>query len=304
MRKLALAALLLTLACKKEEGVVADRRPAAGSENAAVAARVAQPLTGDAVSSKGIAGGAAASPLPPKAAAPDRMIVRTANVTLVVRDTNAVMEKITSAVEQSGGYVSGSNVWRDGEQTRGKLSLRVPYAALSQTLAQIRGLAVRIESETITTDEVTQEYVDLGSQLRNLEAAETELRQLMTTIRVNSKKASEVLEMYQELSTIRGQIEQTRGRMRYLEQMTSYATINAELVPDAMTKPVVEAGWQPVAIAKDAARALTNVLKEAAAAVIWIVVYVVPVMLLVGIALLAGWRVLRVLARMNAAQKV
>jgi hypothetical protein len=297
MRKIALVALLLILACKKEENVSpAATGPAAAADNATTASRVAAKLPGGAVPAAAV-GGVVAS----KAPALDRMIMRTATVTLVVRDTNAVMEKITSAVEQSGGYVSGSNVWRDGEQTRGKLSLRVPNAALSQTLARIRGLAVRIENETIATDEVTQEYVDLGSQLRNLEAAETELRELMTTIRVNSKKAGEVLEMYQELSNIRGQIEQTRGRMRYLEQMTSYATINAELVPDAVTKPVVEAGWQPVAIAKDAARALTNVLKEGAAALIWIVIYVVPVMLLVGIALIAGWRVLRVLMRMNAA---
>jgi len=300
MRKLVLAALLLTLACKKEENAVVRSAPGA-ADNGAAATRVAQTLTSDAAPAgkAGLPGAVVAA----KAPAPDRMIIRTANVTLVVRDTSAAMEKIIAAVEQSGGYVSGSNVWRDGEQTRGKLSLRIPNASLSQTLARIRGLAVRIENETITTDEVTQEYVDLGSQLRNLEAAETELRQLMTTIRVNSKKASEVLEMYQELSNIRGQIEQTRGRMRYLEQMTSFATINAELVPDAVMKPVVEAGWQPVAIAKDAARALTNVLKEIAAAGIWIVIYVVPVMLLVAIALLAAWRVLRGLARMNAAQK-
>lgn len=297
MRKMLLAALLIVAACKKETAaplyeVNAPAPPHAADSVAVVAQRA-----------RAGAPAAAVSPAAQNAKASDRMIMRTANVTLVVRDTGAAMDRITAAVEQSGGYVSGSNVWRDGEQTRGKLALRIPNAALSSTLARIRALGVRVESEAITTDEVTQEYVDLGSQLRNLEAAENELRELMTTIRVNSKKASEVLEMYQELSSIRGQIEQTRGRMRYLEQMTAYATINVELVPDAVTRPVVEAGWQPLAIAKDAARALTNVLKACAAATIWLVVYVVPVVLIVAIALLAAWRVLRAIAKMNRAAR-
>jgi hypothetical protein len=301
MRKIALVALLLTLACKKEEN--APLPQGAFEPNAAVTASRAD---GGVTAAQRISSALAPPPAPPppKAAAPDRMIIRTANVTLIVCETSAAIDTITAAVEQSGGYVSGSTIWRDGEQTRGKLSLRVPNARLSQTLARVRALAVRVDSETIATDDVSQEFVDLGSQLRNLEAAETELRQLMTTIRVNSKKASEVLEIYQQLSSIRGQIEQTRGRMQYLQQMTSYATVNLELVPDAVTKPVVEAGWQPLAIAKDAARALTGLLRQIASAGIWVAIYVVPVLLLIVMALFAAWRVLRGLARFTAAQKV
>ena len=65
----------------------------------------------------------------------------------------------------------------------------------------------------------------------------------MTTIRQNSKKASEVMEMYQQLSSIRAQIEQIKGRMRYLSQMSTFATMQIDLVPNALAKPVVEPGW-------------------------------------------------------------
>jgi uncharacterized coiled-coil protein SlyX len=112
-------------------------------------------------------------------------------------------------------------------------------------------------------------------------------------VRQRAKKASEVLEMSQQLTAVRGQIEQTRGRMRYLEQMTSYATVNVELMPDAVAKPVVEPGWQPVAVAKDAARALTNVLKEIASTAIWLVIYALPILLLLGAAAFIAWKLLR-----------
>jgi len=288
MRKLMLALLLVAVvACKKEERNV-------GGVDAAAApppplAQVARSVVGNS------AGEAAGAPL----RAP--MIVRTATLTIIVADTGKALEKIASVVEQNGGYVSGSNVWRETEQLRAKLTLRVPSTGLRSTLAAIRACGIRVQSETMSSDEVTQEYVDLGSQLKNLEATEVELRELMTAVRQHAKKASEVLEMSQQLTAVRGQIEQARGRMRYLEQMTSYATVNVELVPDAVAKPVVEPGWQPVAVAKDAARALTNVFKEIATSAIWLVIYALPIILLLGGAGFIAWKLLR---RMAAAARM
>jgi len=85
-----------------------------------------------------------------------RMIIRSANVSMIVDDTSAAIEKITAAAESVGGYVSDSKVWRDGEQLRGAITLRIPADRLSAALMVIRKLAVRIQSETIGSQEVTQ----------------------------------------------------------------------------------------------------------------------------------------------------
>jgi len=281
MRKWMLALLLVVVACKKEENA------------APVSLAMAPPPPNAKMELARDANGPDASAGAPLIAKSGPMIVRTATLTIVVADTGKTLDKIAALVEQNGGYVSGSNVWRETEQLRAKLTLRVPSNGLRATLASIRAGGIRVQSETMSSDEVTQEYVDLGSQLKNLEATEVELRQLMTSIREHSKKASEVLEMSQQLMSIRGQIEQARGRMRYLEQVTSYATVNVELVPDAVAKPVVEPGWQPVAVAKDAARALTNVMKEIASAAIWLLVYALPLLLLLGIAAFIAWKLLQ-----------
>lgn len=307
MRKWMLALLLVAVACKKEETRIAANDAAAPPPPVQAKAQVTRDAFGDsngpslgAGVSGGVVGGVVGAVATAAPARLQPMIVRTATVTIVVADTGKTLEKISSLVEQNGGYVSGSNVWRETEQLRAKLTLRVPGTNLRATLAAIRACGIRVQGETMTSDEVTQEYVDLGSQLKNLEATESELRELMTTVRKNSKRASEVLEMSRELTGVRGQIEQTRGRMRYLEQMTSYATVNVELVPDAVAKPVVEPGWQPVAVAKDAARALTNVLKEVASTAIWFLVYALPIVLLLGAAAFIAWKLLR---RMAAATR-
>lgn len=291
MRKMILALLLVAVACKKEQ-VAPSRNDAPASPPAQFKEVAQRGAASDLESAPGVAvAGGVVGGVAKTVATP--MIVRTATVTIVVADTAKSIDRITSAVEQNGGYVSGSNVWRETEQLRARLTLRIPSARLHATLAAIRASALRIQSETMTSDEVTQEYVDLGSQLKNLEATENELRELMTAVREHSKKASEVLEMSQQLTNVRGQIEQIRGRMRYLEQMTSYATATVELIPDAVAKPVVEAGWQPVAVARDAARALTNLMREIANAAIWLLIYALPIVLLLMIVALITWKLVR-----------
>ena len=240
----------------------------------------------------------------PRESAMPRMIVRTADVRVIVADTAKAVDVVTKNVEALGGYVSGSNIWRDGELLRAKLTLRVPSDKLTPALASIRGLAKRVESETVTSEDVSQEYVDLDSQLRNLQATETELRELLTTIRQNTRKASEVLEIHQQITTIRGQIEHTQGRMRYLSQVTAMSSIALELTPDALAQPVVQPGWQPLVVVKDASRALVGVLQSTATAAIWFAIYVLPILIVLVALMLALWRVLRgVIARRDVSSQ-
>ncbi|HEX9162926.1 MAG TPA: DUF4349 domain-containing protein [Thermoanaerobaculia bacterium] len=273
MRRMIPALLILTLmACKKEE----QARFADVASTASAASPVAQRQVNTRTEAQ------------PQ---PQRMIIRSANISMIVDDTAAAIDKITAAGDSVGGYISDSKVWRDGEQLRGSITLRVPSDRLSAALMVIRKIAVRINSETIGTQEVTQEYVDLSSQLRNLQATEVELRQLMTTIRQNSKKASEVLEMYQQLASVRGQIDQITGRMRYLSQLSAFATLQVDLMPNALAKPVVEKGvWQPVVIAKDAARALVDALQSIASIAIWLGIYVLPMLAIIGLAVAVAWK--------------
>jgi hypothetical protein len=207
-----------------------------------------------------------------------RMIVRSADVRITVADTSKTVAAVTKSVEAAGGYVSASQIWREGELLRARVTLRVPAGRLTESLAAIRELAKRVDNETITSNDVSEEFVDLESRLRNLEATETELLELLKVARVNSRKATDVLEVHQQVSTIRGEIEQARGRMRYLSQVAEMSTIALEIVPDAIAQPVVEPGWRPFVIARDASRALVGVMQAAGTAAIWLVIYVLPIL--------------------------
>jgi hypothetical protein len=226
-----------------------------------------------------------------------RMIVRSAEMRVIVTDTGKAVTEATRSAEAVGGYVAGSHVWREGELLRARITLRVPSDKLTIALAQIRALAKRVENETISSEDVSAEFVDLGARVRNLEATEEELRQLLVVARQNSRKATDVLEVHQQLTLIRGEIEQAKGRMRYLSETAAMSSIALDITPDALAQPVVQPGWQPVVVAKDAARALVGLMQAVANASIWIVIYVVPLCGLIGLILLATWKGTRRLRR-------
>lgn len=236
-------------------------------------------LTSEATADVQAAGAPASAPPPPSPTArpaPARMIVRNANLSLVVRDAVDVLRRVTALVESKGGYVADVRQWKEREQVRASATLRVPATELTSTLNALRGFAVRTESEHVTAQDVTQEFTDLGAQLRNLQAAETELRELLRTVRERTQKASEVMEIYREITNVRGEIEKIQGRMQYLSQMSALSTISVEFVPDILAAPVVEPGWQPVATVKAASRALVNAVKWVADLLIWFAIYILP----------------------------
>ncbi len=214
----------------------------------------------------------------------DRMIIQHAEISMVVKDTETAATAIRNQAAAGGGYVSSSNLFRDGEQLRGTLTVRVPAQALPTFLDQIKSMAVRVVRDNLSGEDVTQEYTDLGSRQRNLEATETELLALLTEVRQKpNAKASDILEVYDKITQIRGEIEQIKGRMQYLSNLTALATIQIELIPDALSKPVVEEGWQPLATLRDAAARLVKTLQGLVEALIWLVIYVLPVLILIAL---------------------
>jgi hypothetical protein len=216
-----------------------------------------------------------------------RMIVRTASLSLIVSDARKAMEAVTRTAAQLGGYVTESKEWRESDQLRGSVTVRVPSARFDEMIGTAKKSSVRVQSETTSGQDVTQEFSDLGAQLRNAEAAEHELRELLTTVRQRTQRASDVLEVFGRLSEVRGEIEQLKGRMQYLSQVSAMSAITFELVPDVIAQPVVEQSWSARAVAHDAVRNLVSMLQWIAEIGISAAIYLTPFVLLLLLAVLS-----------------
>ena len=210
----------------------------------------------------------------------ERMIVRSAEMTLQVSDVRKTVALIASATAASKGFLGASRMWREGEADRASMTVRVPSATLDATIVRLRELAVRVDNESVSGEDVTRQAVDLTAQLTNLRATESELRALLQTVRVRTQKASDVLEVHTELSRIRGEIDQHTAELQSLTQLAALSTITLDLRPDAVATPIASDAWQPRGVLHDALRALTGTARLAVNAVIWTVVYIAPLLLL------------------------
>lgn len=217
----------------------------------------------------------------------NRKMVARAALSLIVTDATQTVADIHALMDDVGGFVSNENLYNDsyGDQTprlSGNLTLRVPADTLEPTLARLAALAVKVENRTLTREDVTDQYTDLDAQLKNLEATETELRAMLTEVRERPDATPEdILAVHNRLTEVRGEIDQAQGRKNMLENLVSLSTIDVNLAPDRSTLPVVEQGWQPGDVLRDALRALVTTLKGLGSLLIWFLVYLLPIALIV-----------------------
>jgi len=171
-----------------------------------------------------------------------RLVIRTGTLSIVVKDIVDSAKKITSFTEGKTGWIVNSSISENQTVPSGAITIRVPAENFDEAMTYFRGLAVRVSYEGSQGQDVTDQYTDLQSQLRNLEAAEKQLLEIME----KSGEINHVLSVYRELKNTRNEIELIKGRMQYIEQSTKMATItvNLALSEDLLPIPPSEK-WTP-----------------------------------------------------------
>lgn len=187
--------------------------------------------------------------------AEERMIVRNGDMSLVVDDVTDARDEITQLAVRLGGWVVSSRIrGEEEEEMRGWISIRVPDEKFDQALAELRALAVRVTSESTSTTDITEEYIDLQSRLKNAEATESQYLALLE----KAEAVEDILRIYEALSRIRYDIEQIKGRIQYLERTSAMSLISIELRPAVTAAPLVRPGWSAREALKSAIRGLTT----------------------------------------------
>jgi glycine cleavage system regulatory protein len=216
----------------------------------------------------------------------ERIVIRNANLSIVVDNPPTTMSDIARMAAEMGGFVVSSNMFQTTlesgvEVPRANIMVRVPADQLNDALAKIEESANQVLSRNESGEDVTREYTDLQSRLRNLEQAETQLMEIMGS----ANRTEDVLDVFNQLTAIREQIEIITGQIQFFEQSAAFSAITIDIVANEAVQPLTIGGWQPVGVAKNALQALINTLKFLADAAIWILIYVLPVLVILSIPL-------------------
>lgn len=217
----------------------------------------------------------------------ERLVIKNANLTIIVDEPEKASLNIGEMAEEIGGYTVSANLYQIHtaggiDVPQASITIRVPAEQLNKALAFIKEQSKKdVINENISSQDVTGEYTDLQSRLRNAEAAEAEL----TNIMEEATKTEDVLNVYAQLKAVREEVELLKGQIQYYEQSAAYSLISVELLANEAVQPVSIAGWEPQGIARDAIQALINVLQLFGSAAIWAIFFCAPVLLILGIPL-------------------
>jgi len=204
--------------------------------------------------------------------AKDRLVVKESTLSLLVKNVVEVQKAISQKTQDLGGYLVQSNIFHpeEKEAISGWITIRVPQEKLEEALDFFRGLAVKVVSETISGQDVTDEYVDIEARLETLLKTKAKFEEVLT----RAEKVTDILEVQRALISLQEQIDNLKGRQNYLKKNAQVSKVTIYLATDELALPYVPTeAWRPQVIFKQAVRSLIGAFRKLGTLLIWVGVY-------------------------------
>ena len=151
------------------------------------------------------------------------MIIRTGDASIEVDSLDVGMAAVRTLARRVGGYVANTSMQAGNEQSHSAtLQLKIPAAHFDEALAGLKPIG-KVESTSVTAEDVGEEYVDVSARMDNGRRLEKRLLDLLAT---RTGKLSDVLEVETELARVRGEIDSAEGRLRYLRAHVAMSTLS------------------------------------------------------------------------------
>ncbi len=222
----------------------------------------------------------------------ERIILKNATLTITVDDPEARINEISAMAENMGGWIVTSNVYAttraDGEETtNGSITIRIPADRLNEVLERIKSDTIAVNNENIIGQDVTNEYVDLSSRLKNLEATETQLQRIMET----ATEVEDVLAVQHELTTVRENIEVIQGRLNFFDEAAAFASVRVDVHPKPQGPiQTQQVGWNPGSTVERSLGALVSILQGLTDLAITLLIIGLPLVVIIGVPGRLLWR--------------
>jgi Domain of unknown function (DUF4349)/Putative zinc-finger len=164
----------------------------------------------------------------------NRKLVRNATAELEVVSFEEAVQKITGFAAEEKGYVSTSSSEKQANgKLRGQVIVKVLPDNLDAFLLKLRGLG-ELKNQALTTEDVTKQYFDTESRMKNARLMEQRLIEILKT---KSKDVADLLEVEKELGRVREEIETMQGELKFMDSQVQFATVTIQLAEKNMNIP-------------------------------------------------------------------
>lgn len=240
----------------------------------------------------------------------ERMIIQNVDLAIVVADPKTRMDEITTLAKEMGGYVVSSNLYttyygaNSTEAPEATITIRVPQEKLDSALEAIKKDAVKVSYENRNSEDITNIYVDLQSQLKAKQAAEKKLLEILA----QATDTEGVLAVYTQLQQIQSEIEVLKGQIKYYDESVALSAVSVRLIAEETVQPVEIGGWKLQGTANDAIQNLVYFTQGFVRFLITFALYTLPALIMIAIPLyllfLGGRKLYRKFGKSKAAVEV
>ncbi|NQU29060.1 MAG: DUF4349 domain-containing protein [Anaerolineae bacterium] len=239
-----------------------------------------------------------------EAAQQERLVIKNANLSITVDDPEKTIKAIARLASSLGGHVVSSNTYQtyanNGVRVpEGEITIRVPSESLDDALERIKADVVEVNSENVSGEDVTDQYVDLQSWLKAKEAAEEKLLEIMD----QAYSTEDVLSVYAQLQVIQSDIEVLTGQINYYERSAALSSISVSVIADEKSQPIEIGGWKLGETANAAVQDLIDYMQGFVQFIIRFIILILPVLLTFFLPLYLVFLGLRAIVRRNRKKK-
>ena len=165
-----------------------------------------------------------APPPPPTVPNPDwdRKIVKTADLTLKVKNFNQFTNRLHAAVKEAGGYIGQEQLSQNAGEIDNTVTIKVPVDRFERLMGEMPGDSDKLEEKKITSEDVTMELVDTKSHLQT----KKEVRERYLELLKQAHNMKDIIAIQNEIDGIQQEMDEASGRIAWLGHSSTYSTIN------------------------------------------------------------------------------
>lgn len=214
-------------------------------------------------------------------------LIKTLNVTMQVKDTRKVASDLQSWLSTADplSTSSGADYSQVGDQLYTiSLTFSVQASSYPQVYTYLRdyssqvGKGGRLLGFTEKVQDVSNDYVDTESRIKNYKGEQTRLLVLLD----HAQAVSDIVTIDQKLSEVEGNIETNEAHLKLLTDQVTFYTVNISLqpiMPDTLPGPRVDTGWSIDHVLGSAFAASLAFAQGLLTLLIWLLafsVYIIP----------------------------
>ncbi|MBU3743914.1 MAG: DUF4349 domain-containing protein [Sediminibacterium sp.] len=148
-------------------------------------------------------------------------IIKEGEISFSTRDIKFSILQLKKVITQYKGYISSDNLQINGDKIQNNVTIRIPAKYLDCIVDSITNIAGNLDSKRIASEDVTATYVDSEARLITKKALEKRYLELLT----KATKVSDMIQIEEQISNLREEIESAEGRLRIIKNQISLSTL-------------------------------------------------------------------------------